>query len=370
MSKDRIFNRGRTRLHRTYVARSENLSTVLIFFALAALLTWVMTQREAYDPTERDLSVELLRNGAPSIELYNRPLKPWEEPGQQVNTATFDLTPFPASTLDTEWQPAGRIKRFQAENLYEKINGEAEKFIKQGFVELSFLRLRSQQNDGEITIELFDQGGLGGSLGIFSEYTSGREVEERSGVRFVPTGAGVIGRIDRYFFRVAGNRQGDDINKKAASLVSAFGSLGREAKPQSEKEAEEPAGFKLLNRRLGIAESDIQYQENNVFQYDFAQRFWFGKAETRDEARLFIHIAESSAAAEALVSALTAEHDNEYSREASDGDYLVFQHRYLGTYFAVTQMGRYVFGAERLKKSEAIESLLEPIRKTLRNDEE
>ena len=117
---------------RTHISGLENLSVVLIFSAMVALGAWVMTTRDNFDPTERDLPIELLGDNSQQIEIYHRPLKPWVEPGQQTTSTAFDLGPFPPPTVDAEWQPVGRIKLFQADNLYEKINGEAEKFIKQG----------------------------------------------------------------------------------------------------------------------------------------------------------------------------------------------------------------------------------------------
>ena len=38
----------------------------------------------------------------------------------------------PASVVDANWQLKARVRTFDAANLYEEINGEAEKFIKQG----------------------------------------------------------------------------------------------------------------------------------------------------------------------------------------------------------------------------------------------
>ena len=177
MRHDRVFNSHKSRLMRTRIPGSENLSVALIALLLIGLGAWVTTTRDDFDPTERDLAIELLGDNSRQIQIYNRPLKPWVEPGQQVAGAAFDLGPFPAHTLDDEWQPVGRVKRFQKDNLYEKINGEAEKFIKQGFVELAFLRLQSADDASEIAIELFDQGDLSGSLAVFSEHAAGRAVD-------------------------------------------------------------------------------------------------------------------------------------------------------------------------------------------------
>ncbi len=369
MRKTHIFNTRRPRLLRTYVSRSENVSVIVILFAMLGLVAWIVTKQNDFDPAERDLPIELLYNNtAPEIEIYTRPLALWVEPGQAVTTAAFDLGPFPSATLDEDWQPVGRVKHFQADNLYQKINGEAEKFIKQGFVQLSYLVLRSADDGSEIAIELFDQGDLGGSLGIFAEHAAGRPVTERQSVSFFTTSAGVIGRKHRFFFRVAGDRQSRAITDKAARLVEAFATLGGPPAAAPEM-AQVPPGFALLHDRLGIAEADIQFQENNVFQYDFASRFWFGNAGFDDAARVFIHIADDSAAAADLFAALIDEQASEYDQVESEGPYTLFRHRFLNTYFAVARDGRYVYGAEQLADKDSVDTLIGQLSENIGDDE-
>jgi hypothetical protein len=369
MPREHLFNTRLTRLRRTHIPRGENLSVALIFLALIVLVTWLTTTRNNFDPTERDLPIELLGDNSLQIDIYNRPLKPWVEPGQQIAGAAFELGPFPPAVLDAGWQPVGRVRSFQPDNLYEKINGEAEKFIRQGFVELAYLRLRSSSDAGEIAIELFDQGDLGGSLGIFSEHAAGRAVEDRDGVNFFTTEAGAIGRKDRYFFRIAGDSSSDAITDKASSLVTAFAQLGAASAATKTRTRDMPAGFALLNRGLGIAETDIQFQEDNVFQYDFAKRFWFADAGLGGDARLFVHIADTAAGAERLVAALAEEHGYEYDELESDGAQRIFRHRYLGTYFVVAQRGPYVFGVENSPDAGAVSGLMARISENLDNDE-
>ncbi|MDH3715317.1 MAG: hypothetical protein OET44_15895, partial [Gammaproteobacteria bacterium] len=346
MPRDYIFSARSSRLLRTRIPRAENISVALVLSALIALVVWIITTRDNFDPTERDLPIELLQSKPRDIPIYTRPLKLWVDPAQPLAAAAFDLGPFPASILDAEWQPVGRVKRFQADNLYEKINGEAEKFIKQGFVELAYLLLRSNRDGSEIAIELFDQGDLGGSLGVFAEHASGRPVEEISGVNFFTTGAGVVGRKDRYFFRVAADRQSPAITAKSADLASAFAVLGNA--PTATRHPDVPPGFVLLNERLGIAEADIQFQESNVFQYDFAQRFWFADAGLGGDSRIFVHIADDAVSAEQLLLALLEEQRYEYDEVGNDGGFASFKHRFLKTYFIVTRRGRYVYGMEKL----------------------
>jgi hypothetical protein len=370
MPRDHVFSVRRPRLLRTYIPPAENLSAALLGAVLLALVAWVVSTGSEFDPTERDLPIELQLSNPREIHIYTPPLKTWVDPAQPAVAGAIDLAPFPAEALDSEWRPVGRVKRFQVDSLYEKINGEAEKFIKQGFVELAYLLLRSSRDGSEIAIELFDQGGLSGSLGVFAEHAAGRAVRESDGVSFFTTQAGVIGRVGRYFFRAAGDRNSQAIEDKALGLVKALSTLG-DLPPTaaSAPEPEVPVGFALLNQRLGIPEKHIQFQENNVFQYDFARRFWFADVGLDDAARVFLHIDEDATGAEALVNALLEEQRYDYDEVASDGGVTTLRHRFLKTYFVITRKANFVFGMEQLADREVAAEWLVRIRESLRDEE-
>lgn len=172
MAAGTILTRKRHRILREHVPRAESWSVVFLSVALVALVMWVFGQRDAYDPAGRDLPPELLSADGPKMKLYNAPLKQWVEPGTQTTGGgTPALGLFPESVVADAWSVSERVRTFKANNLYEKINGEAEKFIKQGFLSLHYVVLRA--TDGtEFAIELYDQGDIGRSLGIFAQHVS------------------------------------------------------------------------------------------------------------------------------------------------------------------------------------------------------
>jgi len=53
----------------------------------------------------------------------------------------------------------------------------------------------------------------------------------------------------------------------------------------------------------------------------------------------------------------------------SEGAYHLFRHRYLGTYFVVTQRGPYVFGMEKLPDTTTVTALLGRMSEKLVDDE-
>ena len=113
------------------------------------------------------------------------------------------------------------MRLFGPENLYEKINGEAPKFLLQGFERLDYLVLR--QKDLEISIELYKFNKKGGSMGLFSDHVPmNREIKERSGVIYFLTSIGAIGRVNRFFFRLLGSSKHEEIEKKTQQILNVF----------------------------------------------------------------------------------------------------------------------------------------------------
>ncbi len=364
MPRGNVFNRRKSRLLRRRISVAENVVSATLGIALLAVIAWTLGQRNAYDPGERDLAPELLRSSVPGIEIYNPPMQPWTEPGQFAAPSAPDLGLFPEDVIDRQWRPVGRVRKFGADNLYEKINGEAEKFIKQGFKEMHYLVLRQSSVGGELAIELYDQGHVGGSLGIFGEHLTADQVRETAGgVTFHLTSAGVIGRIDRYFFRAAGDRISAAITEKSRRLAAAFAALVSAQPPRAQPM---PDGMALLTGAMGLAESAVTYQASNVFQYDFARSFWFGALD--GGGRIFIHYADSDADATTLLDRLGEEQGYEYQALDSGRAWDLYEHGYLKTYFAVARKGRHLFGVDNLRRIDEVEARMRKLTAVLADE--
>lgn len=341
MAKERIFTSKKRRVLRKQIPFVENFSGLLLLGGLTLLIVWFLTQKENFDPRERDLSLEQLLQKKAGPQMYNVPFKPWIEPGTAPAVTTENLGLFPQTILAQGWQISSRLKQFEAGNLYEKINGEAEKFIRQGFLSLHYIALKSKTNPAEeIAIELFDQGNLGGSLGIFADHRSEDKILEEEGpVIYFRTSAGAIGRKDQYFFRVAGNQSTKTIQDKSSQLMKAFAELpaSGEAIPQE---------FRILNDVLGLSPKWISYQKQNVFQYDFVENFWFGQIKKGSRARIFIHEAASAEAARLLFDDILAEHSYDYQIVEEEHNRVLMFHEFLKNYFVIHYAGPFVFGME------------------------
>ena len=363
MPKVRLFNPKGRRINRKHIGGYEILSSVLILFGLIGIVLWAANRKNLYDPAHQDVSPEALAQASSSIVLYQRPLKPWQSPDKANSSQNIDLGIFPDSVASDQWRPKSAIKTFNSENLYVKINGEAERFLRHDFKQLSYLVLQSANLIEEIAIELYNQGGIAGSSGIFAEHRSpDSQVVQEGPNTYFETSIGIIGRKDHFFYRIAGNRSSESIRNKSRQLVQSF----------SELPAPESAvafGYQLF-QDLTIAPANIRHQAVNVFQYDFAKDFWFGKPDTTNQAEMFVHQAESKDSALQLLNRILEEHQYEYQIIRKTENLAVLQHNFLKSYFIIAVQDSFIFGADKTPDQETSFQLLEMIGRALPNEKQ
>lgn len=383
MNSGRVFNHRERWLLRKRIPGWEVLSGALVLAALAGMVAWVFAQKENFNPAERDLPYQMLAEHPVEDRLYRRPLVRWRPPGTAVAGAPasrVDLGWFPPGVLSGGWALTSRLRRFGKDTLFEKINGEAEKFIKQGFRELQYLSLKSTavgtangtengtengtaKNGAaadELAIELFDQGTFAGALGMFSAHRApDRPVRGEGGVMYFSTPAGAIGMHGRFFFRIAGNSSNSAIRAKAGQVVRGFAGL-------PVKKRETPPQFRVFTENMGIDPSRVSFQQNNVFQYDFARNFWFAQPHPTRPMRFFLHRAEAPAAATELFKAIADEHGEEFDVLQRTENAVTMRHPFLKTRFQMKRLGNLVFGVERVKEAERAGAELKRLASELR----
>jgi len=177
-------------------------------------------------------------------------------------------------------------------------------------------------------------------MGIFASHLSDkRTIQQNGNVIYFNTGAGMIGRKGRYFFRVAGNSSSALINQKSLQLVQAFAEL-------PETSAESPLALKIFKEQLKIPEKSITHLRNNVFQFDFARDFWFGRPEDNVPTRLFLHISDSAESAKKLYDQIVEEQSYDFKVVETTPDHIVMWHEFLKTYFVIGHHNHSIYGLE------------------------
>jgi len=252
---------------------------------------------------------------------------------------TAELGIFPAGCLNGGWISEQAEKLTDQRRLFEIINGEADKFIQEGFKTLHQLRIRHLDSAVEIQVELYDQGNLEGSLGLFSEYMSEMsEIRMFGEVVYLVTTSSAIGRKGRFFFRMTGSRESDFIRQKLEELAKTLAAL-------PENEADRPLGYRIISR-MGVDSRYITHQSKNVFQFDFAENFWFGNPDATKPARIFIHHEHTSEKLIDLYHQVLNEQRFDYRMIKQENTFSVLQHRFLNTWFGIGHKGLLIFGVE------------------------
>src|SRR5688572_28955834 len=290
--KDQVFNPLGRKVLRKGISTREAIFGALFLVLLVATGVWIAAQRDRFDPQERDVGFQTLVDSSVEDKLYQAPLKRWQEsdtgaggPGPAVDTGVF-----PAEILGDGWQIDGRVESFDPNNVYEKINGAAEEYLRFGFQHLDYVTLVRGQD--LITIELYDQGNFQNALGVYSEQKDASQAVENLGkIELYPTPAGVIGRYDRYYFKISGNSGNEAILTKARAVATLLERLPTAA-------ASEPLALRVFKARLGIASDAMEYAKTDAFQFDFASDFWFARLPDSAEARYFVHEATSAVTAD------------------------------------------------------------------------
>lgn len=206
--KSRIFNPSKRRILRKQISGGEAVVGVICVAATAGMGLWIAAQEDQFDPGERDISIEVLREQSVEDNLYQTPLKRWVDPAQATTGLPYapDLGSFPAAILEGGWL-VSKLQKFDAGNLYEKINGQADQYLSFGFEALEFLVLESADGEETIDIYLYDQGSFANCLGLFADQRDGDTALESMGpVHFLTTSIGAVGQVDRYFFQILGSQ--------------------------------------------------------------------------------------------------------------------------------------------------------------------
>ena len=285
-------------------------------------------------------------------------LKTWVEGGSlKAASGAPDLGVFPADVLSDGWSVDGRVEVYDPSNVYEKINGAAEQYIKFGFVKLHYLSI--ENGDDFISIEIYDQGEFANTLGIFAgQRASSRQVLSSGNMFYYSTPVGAVGGFEQYYFKFAGNSESKAILNKAGSLIELMKEL-------PVVKSSSPRGYSTMLDDLKIPFDLIAYEKNDAFQYDFADDFWFGRPQKTEDWRIFVHEADDAPSARLLYEKLVEEQSYEYEVLESSHTKTIFKHEFLETLFAVEIKDSIIFGVDGAENTATTTKWMNTLRKAV-----
>jgi hypothetical protein len=364
--KERIFTNRTRKVFRNHIPRSEAGFGIFFLILVVVMGAWFFAQARNYDPSERDISTELMEEGSVSDTLYRTPLKRWTDPTMPATAgaqAAPELGIFPASLLDGGWSVSTRIQEFDESNLYEKINGAAPQYFQYGFVRLYYVGLTHSESGNEIGIELYDMGSFQNALGLFSaQRAADRAVISEGNTHYYETGIGAIGIAGPYYYKFTGSDSTDIIVTKSKQFVAMSTSL-------ENGDAAPPRTFEVFAGMLDVPFEGISFEKSDVFQFQFATDFWFGRPESGGDLRYFVHEAASPEEAKALFDQLLENQlfDFELVEQWNEG--VLLKHKFLQTYLAMEHIGSTLYGLDGATEDAVVDDTLTTLQVAFLNEE-
>lgn len=360
---DRLFNpHGFKHFRRTYSWR-ELYWGFVVGLVLLAIGGWVAYKGAHPDPELWNDQAALIKkprprvvtgssqqkDSAPTVQLRHS-----APPQRRIATEADRL--LPDALADEGWQKKS-TSQFDANNLYEKINGRAGYFQSFGVKMLYFSTLQHKtQSSIIIDIEMYDMGHANNALGAYAGELDARShpVVGADGMYHLRRNALFISR-GRYYLRLIGSDENATVRQKLESLRKFF--------YQHLQGTPLPWAYGLFVSRLSVKASAISYKRENAFSFDFGKDVY--TAQIGENTYVFISAQQDAKSAQTL-SGRYREGFLSYgeSEKSADGIEWV-KDRYISTYATAVAVERWVIGVQGATTRKLAEDWLQRLRKAV-----
>jgi len=310
---DRLFVKNPFKHYRKTYNLTEVRIGLVILIGLAAILGWVVHKGQNPDPSLLALDVMV-------------------EGGKKAAAGPVDRGPLPKDLVLEGWKE-GRVRSFDPDNLYEKINGRAGYYQSFGVEAMHFLTLEKEGAPTTLVdLELFDLGKPVNALGAYNgerDKDATPTVGER-GLSHYSRNAMYLTR-GKFYLRAIGSEESEAVLAQLKKVEARF-DADLEGQPL-------PWSYALFLGRLELPPDAIAYFAENAFGFsDFASEVNVGRLE--DETELFVKVAKD----EADAAALAKKFDEGFAGygEVKAGGFV--EDRYIQTISKSGHIGRWVYG--------------------------
>jgi hypothetical protein len=264
--------------------------------------------------------------------------------------AGVDRGALPASLAATGWKER-TPSRFDAENLYVKINGRADFFLSRGFRSLTFVTLEGPSGTA-VDVELYDLGSAENALGALAA--------ERPPETKASSGGGTTWYVARNaLFFARGESYARAIGSDESPAVLTQLEALRKALERGISAGEKPWTVALFADALGLPPDQLQYTAENAFSFGFAKNVTSATLDD-GETELFVLPAGDAAKAKTL-STKFEEGFLSYGEKVAAAGASWVKDRYLSTFSRSVAAGTMVVGVrgaqDLAKGAEALSKL-------------
>jgi len=296
----RVLNPRPFRVFRKSYSVAEAKAGAAVLLGLAILGGWVAWQGAHPDPglftdpaATATASVAIAEPGGRRAPEGPSPLGGFRAeagPSATATTTDIDRGALPASLAAPGWRERA-VSRFDAENLYVKIDGRADFFLSRGFRSLAFVTLEGPAGSA-VDIELYDLGSAENALGAFSA--------ERRPETKATSGGGTSWYVARNaLFLARGPSYTRAIGSDESPAVLAQLERLRKALDAGIAAGEKPWTAALFGDALGLPPDRLQYTAENAFSFGFAKNVTSATLDD-GETELFVLPAGDASKAKAL----------------------------------------------------------------------
>lgn len=345
----RVLNPRPFRVFRKSYSVTEAKAGAAIVVLLALLAAWVAWRGAHPDPSLVLEPAARAASAAPTAPAAG-PSVPPAAPERGGSPVAPDRGDLPVALAGKGWSE-GPLSRFDAENLYVKIDGRADFFLARGFRSMVFVTL-SGPADAAVDVELYDLGSPENALGAFSaEKTPDAKPKSGGGTSwYVARNALFVARGSSYV-RAIGSDESPVVVAQLERLRKAFeGGISAGEKPWT---------VALFGDALGLPPDRLQYAAESAFSFGFARNV---SSATLDdgETELFVLPAGDVGKAKALAAQFEKGFLSYGEKAVVAGEPWV-KDRYLGAFSRAKAAGTFVVGVrgapETAKGAEALAKL-------------
>ncbi len=341
----RVLNPRPFRVFRKSYSVTEAKAGAAVLVGLGALAAWVVWRGAHPDP---GLLADPAATAAGSVAIADIEGRrapdgpsvagaPQSEPSGAAPSGgaatAVDRGALPASLAAPGWKERA-VSRFDAENLYVKINGRADFFLSRGFRSLAFVTLEGPSG-AVVDVELYDLGSTENALGaLAAEKPPETKASSGGGTSwYVARNALFLARGGSYA-RAIGSDESPAVLAQLETLRTAFeGAIAAGEKPWT---------VALFADALGLPPDRLQYAAENAFSFGFARNVTSATLDD-GETELFVLPAGDAEKAKKL-SAKFEEGFLSYGEKAGTAGTIWVKDRYLSTFSRTVAAGTMVVG--------------------------
>lgn len=191
------------------------------------------------------------------------------------------------------WLAPTDVKRFNKDNLYEKIDGKAPMFMGFQFVELEFGTYQHTGLSAPFDVYVFNMSRPANAFGVYRAERSQDAVVRKLGSEGYTSGSSVFFWKNKYYVNVMGPADTPGADKAAEALAEAVARTIEDAGTTFWADAALPTAGRKAN--------SLSYKTANALGHSFLSRVYVADYEVGGtEFQMFIHRAPDAVAAKAL----------------------------------------------------------------------